>query len=250
MKCKLAFLTAAALTIVATARAQEHKQPRLPTGAVIVVPARLGHKVIMIPNPEGFEEATSQFESVKQRVLATEAPQNDVLAAHLPVSDCELLRKGLTPTYNQYTKVSVMRTARALDVNAGQMAAIVDDVRKNFGSYLDPNGPAMKMLDKHLESGLSKLDAKETKVDFSKPQLLGEFDMQLDVRSFLMLITFTVNSGGTEQTQPMLATTSFVRVKDRVIFAYTFMKYRSKADIDTLKQFTTKWTDSIVSANK
>ncbi|HSK28943.1 MAG TPA: hypothetical protein VLA17_03185, partial [Candidatus Limnocylindria bacterium] len=59
----------------------------------------------------------------------------------------------------------------------------------------------------------------------------------------------TINSGGTEQTLPMLSAVSFVRVKNRVIFAYTFMKYRSKADIETIKQFTTKWTESIVSAN-
>ena len=255
MKCKLALLIAAALlTVVSTARAQEHeprqREPRLPTNAVKGWPARLGDKVIVIPDPEGFEEATSQFEVFKKRVETTEAPQNDVLAAHLPVSDCELLRKGLTPTYNHYTKVSVMRLGREIDVSRSAMAQIVDDFRKNLGAYLDPNGPVMKDLEKHLEQGLTNLDSKETKVDFNKPQQLGEFDMRLDVRSFLMLMGLTVNSGGAEQTIPMLATMSFVRAKDRMIFAYVFMKYRSKADIDTAKQFTTKWTDSIVSANK
>jgi hypothetical protein len=253
MKFKFALLIAL-LTVVATAQAQEH-EPRQPKASALRsapsgFPVRLGNKTIFIPDPEGFEEATAQFVSFKKRVETTEAPQNDMLGAHLPVSDCELLRQGLLPTYNLYTKVSVMKIARELDVSAGEMAAIVDDFRKNLGAYLDPNGPAMKQLDKHLEEGLTNLDAKETKVDFSKPQQLGEFDMRIDVRSFLMLMSFTINSGGNEQTQPMLATTSFVRVKDRVIFAYTFMKYRTKADIDTIKQFTTKWTDNIVAANK
>lgn len=253
MKFKLALLIAL-LTVVATVQAQEH-EPRPPktlsaASTHVGFPVRLGDRTIFIPDPEGFEEATSQFASFKRRVETTEAPQNDTLGAHLPLSDCELLRQGLLPTYNLYTKVSVMKIARELDVSAGEMAAIVDDFRKNLTSYLDPNGPAMKQLDKHLEQGLTNLDSKETKIDFNQPQQLGEFDMRIDVRSFLMLMAFTINSGGTEQTQPMLATTSFVRVKDRVIFAYTFMKYKSKADLDTIKQFTTKWTNSIVAANK
>jgi hypothetical protein len=28
------------------------------------------------------------------------------------------------------------------------------------------------------------------------------------------------------------------------------MKYRSNADLDTIKQFTTKWTSSIIAANR
>lgn len=247
MKVKPASLIVVALlTVVATARAQNHETRQQPTTTSV----KLGGKVILIPDPEGFEEATSKFETFKKRVETTEVPQNDVLAAHLSVSDCELLSKGLTPTYNHYTKVSVLKLARELDVSAGEMAAIVDDYKKNLGAYMDPDGPTMKQLDKHLEKGLGDLTSKETKVDFSKPQQLGEFDMRIDVRSFLMLMSLTVNSGGTEQTQPMLATTSFVRVKDRVIFVYSFMKYKGRADIDTIKQFTTRWTDSIVAANK
>lgn len=256
MNVKPAFLIAALiLTVAAVARAQDHQTRQEKTPPASTAPAktstvRLGGRQIVIPAPEGFEEATSQFESFKNRVLATEAPQNDVLAAHLPASDCELLRQGLPPTYNHYTKASVMRLGREIDVSRSAMAAIVDDFRKNLGTYMDPNGPVMKNLERHLEKGLTNLDAKETKVDFNKPQFLGEFNMTLDVRSFLMLMGFTINSGGTEQTVPMVASMSFVRVNDRMIFAYAFMKYRAKADMDTVKQFTAKWTDSIVSANQ
>jgi hypothetical protein len=250
MKFKLTLLTAIALlTVVATARAQEH-QPSLPKGAVIGMPVRLGDKVILIPEPEGFEEATSQFESFKARTETTEAPQNDVLAAHLPAGDCELLRKGSTLTYNFFTKVSVMKTVRELPISPAEMAAGVDDYRKHVGAYLDPDGPMLKELEKRIEAGLTRLDAKETKIDFGKPQQLGEFEIRPDLNSFLMLITLKSNSGGTEQTIPMLATTSFVRVKERVIFVYCFMKYGSQADIDKIKKFATKWTNSILEANR
>ena len=251
MKSKLALLIAAALlTTVATARAQEHESRQAKSSPAKSSSVRLGEKVILIPDPEGFEEGTSQFESFKRRVEVAEAPQNDMLLAHLPVSDCELVRKGLTATYDHYTKVSVMRASREVAISRAEMKAALANFRGQMGTYLDPNGPAMKALEKHLERGLTNLDEKETNVDFSKPQLLGEFDVRPDVNSYLMLMTITLSAGGTEQSLPMLVTTSFVHVKDRVIFVYSYKKYRSQADIDAIKQFATKWTTSILAANQ
>lgn len=181
---------------------------------------------------------------------ATEASQNDMLLAHLPVSDCELFRKGSNPTYNHYTKVSVLRAGREMTVSRAMMQQLVENLRKNFGSYLDPNGSAMKDLERKVGQGLSELDSKQTTVDFNKPQQLGEFDSRPDINSFLTLVTVTVNAEGTVQKVPVLATTSIVRLKERILFVYTFMKYRSNADINTLKGFATKWTTSILAANR
>jgi len=59
---------------------------------------KLKDKVIVIPNPEGFEEASSQFEKIR-RVLATmQLPHSDTLLLHMPVSDCDRLRAGSLPS--------------------------------------------------------------------------------------------------------------------------------------------------------
>ena len=55
---------------------------------------QLGDKVVVIPNPEGFEEGSSQFKELRDRFQATESPQADFLLAHLPESECRLLRNG------------------------------------------------------------------------------------------------------------------------------------------------------------
>jgi hypothetical protein len=251
MKVRPALLIAAALlTAVAAAQAQEHESRQSKTSPAKTSSVQLGDKVILIPDPEGFEEGTSQFESFKKRMIATEAPQNDMLLAHLPVADCELLRKGSSPTYSHFSKVSVFRVGREMTLSRAAMAVGVEDFRKNVYVYLDPNGSTQQNLEKHVERNLSQLDSKETKVDLSKPQLLGEFDVRPDVNSFLMLMTYSVTSAGAEWTEPKLVTVSFVRVKERVIFVYSFLKYRSKADVDTAKQFSTKWTTSILAANQ
>lgn len=228
-----------------TVQAQDHETRQAKSSSV-----QLGNKTVLIPAPEGFEEATSQFESFKARVETTEAPQNDALLAHLPINDCELFRKGLPATFNHYTKISVLKAARELTASRTLLKEAVDDFRNNVGTFLDPNGAVMKKFERHIEQGLSRLDSIETKVDFSKPQFLGEFDVRPDVNSFLMLLTFTVSSGGSEQTMPVVATTTFVRVRERIIFVYAYMKYRSNADTEAIKRFTTKWTTSILAANR
>src|SRR5688572_24549076 len=122
----------------AAAHAQHHEARPARTSTV-----QLGDKVILIPDPEAFEEATAQFESFKARVQTTEAPQNDALLSHLPVTDCELLRRGANATYNHYTKVSVLKAARELRASSTLHKEAVDDFRKNVGTFLDPNGPDM-----------------------------------------------------------------------------------------------------------
>jgi len=243
----LLLLVAAALLFAAASsvQAQDHAASRAKTSSV-----RLGDRVVVIPDPEGFEEATLQFERYRERLVATEAPTLDTLLGHLPTSDCDLLRKGSAPTYNHYTKVSVLRAGRELDVSREVMAQAVEGYRANVGAVLDPNGPEMKALVKKVEQGLSAVDSKQTTVDFSRPQQLGEFDARPDINSFLMLMTIKVNQAGAEATVPMLASVSFVRVNERLIYVYGFRKYKSAADMETLKQFATKWTSSIVAANR
>jgi hypothetical protein len=234
--------------MVATAtQAQDHapRQEKTKTSSV-----RLGDKVILIPDPVGFEEATSQFPKYKDRVVATEGPDNDALLAHLLVADCELMRNGSPPKYEHYTKVSVLRAARELTVTSSMMTDAVASFRKNAGNYLDPNGPTMKSLAKKAERGLTEVDARETKLDFTQTQHLGEFGAMPDVHSFLLLMTVRVSAAGGQATVPMLASLSFVRVNQRIIYVYVFKRYRAEADIEEIKQFTTKWATEIVAANK
>ena len=229
------------------AQAQEHESR--PSQRAKTSSVTLGNQVVLIPNPEGFEEATSQFEQVKQRFSLTEAPENDMLFVHLPSSDCELLRKGSNPTYDLYTKVSVLRTSRTMVVSSPMMAAAVQELRTQAATLLDPNGPKMEEMERLVEKGLSHVNSQQTKIEFDKPQILGVVDNQPNVFSLLTLLTIKANVEGTDITIPMLTTVNYVRVKERLIFVYTFRRFQSKADVEPLKAFTKKWTTSILAAN-
>lgn len=224
-----------------TAQAQSHE--------VKVFSVRVGDKVIVIPPPEGFEEATTQFEQIKSRFTVTEAPQNDMLAAHLSVADCNLLRSGQNALFGHYTKVSVLRAARDLSVSVPMFAEIVADFRKNGSTYLDMKSPKMQEIMKQWDRELTKLDSKDTKVGLSEPVNLGEFDTRSNVYSVMMRIELSYAAGSEQAKIPMLAGVTYLKVKDKVIFVYTYRRYQSQTDVETLRDFSIKWNNSILAAN-
>ncbi|HSD45835.1 MAG TPA: hypothetical protein VLB87_04400 [Pyrinomonadaceae bacterium] len=252
---RLTLLLASALVfafgVVAFAQEHESKTVKTPKASTpsLTSSVQLGDRLVVIPSPEGYEEAASQFKVIKDRFTATEAPGNDMLFVHLPVSDCDLLRNGSNATYDQYTKISVFRAGRELNVTSAMMTAAVADLRKEAAKFPDPNNPTTQGMEKHVERALTEINSKQTKIDFSKPEVLGEFNAGNDVFSLLLLLTVKVNIGGVEASTPMLMSVSYVRVKERLIFVYVYRKLNSKADVEPVKQFTTKWTGSILAAN-
>jgi hypothetical protein len=210
---------------------------------------QLGNQVITIPSPEGFEEAASQFEGIKDHFTRTEAPGNDMLAIHLPHADCEKLRKGEFGPFSFYTKISVRSAVRNVDYSPQRFADLVSEFRKSGSKILDFNSPAMKATLEQLGKNLSELRKQETQVDMSQPVNLGEFDTRPNVYSVMLLINFkTQNSAGDVSTL-IAGGLSYVRVKQRLIYVYTYRRYESKTDVEVLRDFTKQWIGQILAAN-
>jgi hypothetical protein len=211
---------------------------------------QLGTQVITIPSPDGFEEAASQFESIKNRFTLTEAPGNDMLAVHLPHADCEKLRAGeLLGWLNFYTKTSIRSAIRNTDFSAERFATLVAEFRKTGSQVLAINGPTMKTTLDHLSKSLSELNKQETKIDISQPVNLGEFDTRPNVYSVMLLLNVKTDSGDGPATMNLVGGLSYVRVKQRMIYVYTYRKYVSKDDIEILRDFTKQWIGQILAAN-
>jgi hypothetical protein len=246
----LSLASALVFVVGVVAHAQDHQTNATKPTSSLSSSVRLGEKVVVIPTPEGYEEATSQFKKIKDRFSATEAPENDMLLVHMLAADCELMRQGSNATFSQYTKVSVLRQARALTVTSAMMAAAVEELRAQAVKFPDPNNPTTVAMEKHLERALSNLNSKQTTIDFGKPEVLGEFNVAPNVFSLLMLLNVKLNQAGVEgKPTPMLMSVSYVRVKERIIFVYVYKHLESKADLEPLKAFTTNWTNAIVAAN-
>ena len=210
---------------------------------------QLGDQEAKIPTPAGFEEAASQFENIKHHFTITEDPGNDMLGVYLTAADCNKLRAGEFGPFNFYTKVSVRRTVRAEDYSAERFANLVATFRKSGAQVLDINGTVMKNATERLGTGLSELNKQETKVDLGQPVNLGEFDTRPNIYSVMLLVNFKTKIGDNEVSTPILGGLSFVRVKRRMIYVYTYRKYESKTDAVILRDFTRKWIGQILAAN-
>ncbi len=159
---------------------------------------KLGDKVIVIPNPEGFEEASSQFEKIR-RVLATmQLPHSDTLLLHMPVSDCDRLRTGSDPEFHHYTKVSVLKSRREVTSSDADMAGFVTAWRKNGAVMLDPDGPLLTSLMERLSRQISEAASKQITYDVNDTQNLGEFDVSPDVYSRMIFMMYTHSVNGTK----------------------------------------------------
>jgi len=211
---------------------------------------QLGTQVLTIPAPAGFEEAASQFEQIKTHFTTTEAPDNDMLAIYLPSADCDKLRAGEFGPFSFYTKVSIRRAVREQDYPTDRFAQLVATFRQNGAQILDVNGPLMKAATERLDKSLTELSKQETQVDLSQPVNLGEFDTRPDVYSVMLLLNFTTTTADGQTTVPILGGLSYIRVKQRLVYVYTYRRYNSKADAAILRAFTTDWINQILAANR
>ncbi len=210
---------------------------------------QLGDQPTTIPAPAGFEEAASQFDRIRDHFTTTEAVGNDMLAVFLPQADCEKLRAGTFGPFNFYTKVSVRAAVRGEPYSSARFDQLVAYFRKNEATLLDMNSPAMKATLQRLDQGLSKLNNQEMHVDFPQLTRLGEFDTRPNVYAVMLLLNVTAMAGDAAQTTPLLGTLVYLRVKNRMIYVYTYRKYTSQDDVNILRDFTKQWITQILAAN-
>ena len=210
---------------------------------------QLGDQATTIPAPRGFAEAASQFESIRNQFTTTEAPGNEMLAVFLPQADCEKLRGGTFGPFNFYTKVSVRAAVRGESYSSARFADLIAYFRKNEVTLLDMNSPAMKATLRRLDQGMSDLNKRETHVDLPQLTRLGEFDTRPNVYSVMLLMNMTATSADSVTTTPLLGTLTYLRVKDRMIYVYSYRKYSAAEDINVLRDFTKQWVTQILAAN-
>ena len=210
---------------------------------------QLGNQATVIPAPDGFEEAAGQFEVIKDQFTRTEAPDNDMLAVHLPRADCDKLRMGETVNFSFYTKVSIRRSNRTQDYSTERFADLVAAFRKTSTEVLDINGPTLKNAVQQLDKAMSDINKKETKFSLSQPVNLGEFDTRPNVYGVILLVTVTTKSGDGEISVPLVGGLTYVRVKQRLLYVYTYRRYSSANDVQVVRDFTKQWISKILAAN-
>lgn len=210
---------------------------------------RMGDREVSIPPPAGFVEATSRSAFVKRFFDATEAPALDLLAVHLPAEDVAKLARGESPALNLYTKVSVSKNLRAVDSTPEYFSQLVAYLRANSSKVFDFNRPELRAQLKHQNKGLSEVLKEQAQLDLSQPVNLGEIVNTPNSFGILVLMKTKFEAGGKQAEKMLVAGTSAVRVRGRVVWVYTYKGFDSEKDADELRAFTRRWLADIVRAN-
>ncbi|MBV9959855.1 MAG: hypothetical protein JO360_15625 [Acidobacteria bacterium] len=210
---------------------------------------KLGKASVILPPPEGFAEATSQIESLRRIWEATESSDLDFLASHIPTEDLAKMKRGEPITHPFYTKVSVLRKVREMDISPELFSGIVNSLQQNSGKIFDINGPALKSSVRDANKGLDELLEQDVKLDMSQPVNLGEIEKTQNYYSTLLLIKSRIQIGAEQREAVLLLSVSLLRVRQRVIYLYFSRLFKSEADIEIVKSQTVKWLKQVLRAN-
>ena len=206
---------------------------------------RLGSRTVRIPAPEGFTDVLLRFERVAGRLMATEDPGNEPLATHFPVSVIPQFEINQDHDLEFYTKVSVSKRAKTLDLTPEAFWQIQSSVDRDIGVLFGADGILRNRIEGNTGKGLSVLWDNQTSVRIDQPLNLGVFDRGERVISSMVFLKYEVNA----KKCSMLATMSFLSVNQRLLFVYAYKTNWVKEDIETLREFTKKWTAAIIAAN-
>ena len=211
---------------------------------------RLGAASVEVPTPAGFDEAASQFETVRTYFSATEDPNNEMAAVHLPAAAVAQLGRGEAPDMSFYTKVSVNKGLKEVDFDASKFASVISTFERQGVKLLDPANPELRAKLRRVEEVASSVTGGAAKMSLSAPELLGEFNRTPNVYGVMLSARVTIRSGEATKEVPMLCAASFVMVRSRLIYVYAYRRFNSDADLTVLKDFARKWADQIVAANR
>ena len=206
---------------------------------------RFGDRQITIPAPDGFTNAYGRFPQVTKRFNATEDPNNNVLAAHVPESFVEKLEQSENIDLDFYTKVSVSKALRSTPVTLEHYKEVVHDLEENFESYMNPDGELIKKVEKNSEKGLAGIGTKSS-IDMTSTKSLGFFEKNEHV--FSAMSDHSANISG--RMVRTLMTLSVVYVKQRMFYVYVYRMFPDDYAAKELVTFTRTYTARIVAANK
>ena len=206
-----AFVFAIAMTIAA---GQSPKLHEYALGAVTVI----------IPPPEGFEDASTRQE-VRDRFPASD--KVDTLAIHLPASVMRTFDPEQDLTF--YTQVAVAKASKTDDMPASMIAEFAERFAKG------------EMPDQKKQ--LAELAARGWRITESLN--LGVFDRTPSSFSGLLLSGLSVEG----KSANILRSTSLIHLKARIVNVFVFRKFETEADRTVVEDFTKTWVRRIIAAN-
>jgi len=230
---------------VVFAKAQGRDKEKLGVKTVPGDSFDLGGRTVVVPAPAGFTNGLGRFERFTTVMTGKESPDLDILAAHVPISKVEELTRGPV-ALDLYTKVSINKRGRTLDVTPEMFTALIAAVKKNFGNFIDPSSAIVRQTIASANTKLKEQMGPDAEIDLGQQTNLGFFDEQPRIFSGMVIMKVTENGSP----KVVLTSVSYLLLNKRCVYAYCIKALSGGEDAKTLQDFTKKWTAALIAANK
>ena len=210
---------------------------------VSAVSVQLGGRVVRIPTPDKFTDSMLHFPRIASRLIAAESPTNEVLAVHVTDEIVSVLRDGQDPDVPFYTKVSVFKELKGVEVEPWDFNALVSDFEKQSPGALQS---VVKKAEKDMGDRLNDFWGSDAGLRIGETRMLGYFDKQPQSISSM----FLMNIEQFDRKVVILGSMSLLYVNKRVLFLYVFRIPTGTADQERVEGVTKSWTAKTIAANK
>jgi hypothetical protein len=216
-----------------------------------VVQVTLGGVNIQVPAPNEFSEVTDISPQTRKRAERLTLPQNRLLAYFIPDADIQRFKKGQAATlvYTRYTMAQTLRGMESANMSSQDFRDMAQRVRQEQNQFPERDRERAQSFVDDVSKDLSKERGVAIDLKVGQPRALGVFADGDNFIAYALLTKMKAAAGG-ETLEFILASASgFVRVKNKLIFAWVYSKYDSQKDIDWVRAATKDWMQQILSAN-
>jgi len=205
---------------------------------------KIGVKSIVIPAPAGFVNGYPGIPQIKAHVSAFEDPEGRTLAMYVvrPVAQ-KLLRGERVETLDFYAKIAVRKEMDNIEVTPEMFADLITRTERDFEQLIDADLP------KAIASGrksLEKFQGKPVDASLSRPINLGSIDKRPNVYSILTMSTIEQP----EKHTAIFGVIAYITVKGRMLYLSIFKESTDDKDAEMLRDFSRRWADEILAANR
>jgi hypothetical protein len=202
---------------------------------------KAGGVALVLPGPSGdFVEVGDKLRTTFFELMAPAS--NRLLSAYVPSTSLTALNSGKVPAgLDIYAMVEVPRQAEYADVTPEAFAQVLQGMESSMGKL---DAKTLENVEQELSVRLKSLGAGS--VEIGRPEMLGGLFRKPDAASVAMLLAYKQG----DRTVTMAGGIGFIRIRQRLIFAYLFRRYESPDTVSWLRKNLEPWVDAILAKNK
>ncbi len=237
------FLTASASVYAQTSVAEkataQTKTIEQKTAGKKIEAFKAGGTLINIPEPS--DEMVEVGYDVREMMEVFVPASNRLLSGYMRPNDIPKFTSGDENfVLSRYASIQVARRGEYQDCTDSDFSELVDYFESSFSEDI---AGIMKDSESELNQRMESLELEKITID--KPVQLGTLFSRKDAYSMGMISKY---SKGTDSWTLVICTT-FVKVKNRLLFIYVFNTYNDEKDIVAVTKLSEQWIDSILAAN-